>query len=180
MLGDFGASVIDADAISKEVTGVNGVALTEIASAFGSGLVSAAGILDRNKLRSLVFQDPSAKMRLEAILHPLIRQKMLANAVLATSQNSPCIVFDIPLLVESDTWRKVMDWIIVVDCSIDTQHARVMERNGLSSDMIQRVIASQSNRLVRLRAADIVLHNDAISLVQLAQSVRAFASKIGL
>ncbi len=180
ILQDLGASVVDADAISKAVTEVNGIALPQIMSTFGPDLVSITGVLDRDRLRDIVFQNSSAKKELEAILHPHIRREMLAKASLAAAQNSACIVFDIPLLVESGSWRNVADTIIVVDCSNETQQARVMERNGLAPDTIQRVIASQASRIVRLRASDIVLHNDDISLDQLTQNVQSIATQIGL
>ena len=180
ILQDLGASVVDADAISKAVTEVNGIALPQIMSTFGPDLVSITGVLDRDRLRDIVFQNSSAKKELEAILHPHIRREMLAKASLAAAQNSACIVFDIPLLVESGSWRNVADTIIVVDCSNETQQSRVMERNGLAPDTIQRVIASQASRIVRLRASDIVLHNDGISLDQLTQNVQSIATQIGL
>lgn len=180
IMRDLGATVIDADAISKEVTGAGGAALPAIASSFGINLISSDGALSREKMRDIVFLDASAKARLEAILHPLIKKEMLARAVLAQSQGSACIVFDIPLLVESETWRNIVDCVLVVDCSPETQQVRVSARSSLNLPMIQRMMGSQASREKRLRAADLVVFNDDLSLTQLAAQVKTIAPKIGL
>jgi dephospho-CoA kinase len=180
MLCNLGAIVIDADAISKEITGVNGVALQDIVSVFGQHLISPIGGLDRDKMREIVFHDPSARIRLEAILHPLIHKEMQARAYHAAFMETACIVFDVPKLVESGTWRGTVAQVLVIDCSTETQQARVMARSGLEKTMVQRILAAQATRQERLNAADIVLFNDGISLAQLTLLVQSIASKIGL
>lgn len=180
MLQKLGATIVDADAISREMTGPGGCASVQIEATFGSTAINHEGALDRERMREIIFQDSAARAKLESILHPLIRQRMLADADHAISLGSECIVFDVPLLVESKAWRGLMDKIVVVDCSVETQQVRVMQRSSLSMTMIQRVIASQASRGLRLRGADVVVFNDGISLSQLSQQVQAIAVKIGL
>lgn len=180
MLQKLGAAIVDADAISRATTAPNGAALPAIATCFGPDFLSIDGALNRQKMRETIFRDPAAKSQLEHILHPLIRREMLAEAAMASSRGVPCVVFDIPLLVESGAWRNFVDSVLVVDCTPETQIQRVKERNGLSEEIVLSVISTQANRNDRLRAADIILFNDGCSLEQLATCVQAVASKIGL
>lgn len=180
MLTNLGAAIIDADAFSRAATAPKGLALPAIASLFGPEFLSADGSLNRQKMRDTIFREPEAKRKLENILHPLIRSEMLTSANLASSRGAPCVVFDIPLLVESEAWRNLVDSVLVVDCTQETQMRRVKERNGLSEEVILSIISTQASRNDRLRAADIVLFNDSCSLGQLASCVQAIAAKIGL
>ena len=93
---------------------------------------------------------------------------------------TPCIVFDIPLLVESGHWRSKLDKILVVDCSEATQVARATQRSGLSAEEVKKIIASQTSRAERLRVADVVIDNENISLEYLASEVEKIASQFGL
>ena len=180
LLAQQGASLIDADAISRSATAAQGLAIASIASTFGAEFITENGALDRDRMRSLVFSDPLAKSRLESIVHPFVGQEIARQAQVAQSAGSPCIVFDIPLLVESRHWRTSLDRILVVDCSRDTQIARVMARNGLAREDVEKIVATQSPRARRLQAADIVLFNDGISLTQLGALVRQIAAQFGL
>ena len=180
MLQKLGAVIVDADAISRTSTATNGVAITEIAAVFGPEFIDSDRALNRQKMRETIFKDPAAKSKLERIVHPLIRKEMLAQAVFASSNGAACVVFDIPLLVESGTWRNFVHSVLVIDCTGETQLQRVKERSGLTNETIQRIVASQTNREDRLRAADFVIFNNSCSTDQLAISVRAIASKIGL
>lgn len=180
MLQKLGAIIVDADAISRAVTAAGGAAVPEIATVFGPEFVDLDGALDRHKMRETVFKDSNAKKNLEQILHPLIRREMLIQAELASSRGASCVVFEIPLLVESGTWRNFVDSVLIVDCTAETQKRRVKERNGLSDEMVHNVMAAQASRRDRLAAADIVLFNDNCSLNQLAARVQAIAFKIGL
>lgn len=171
---------MDADAISHAATSSNGAAIPEIATAFGPEFIDQNGALNRQKMRELAFKDSSAKRKLERILHPLVRSEMSAQAKLAVLRGVTCIVFDIPLLVESGTWRNSLNFILVVDCTIATQILRVKARSDLAHEIVQSIISAQASRGDRLRAADIVLFNDGGSLEQLATQVRAIAAEIGL
>lgn len=180
MLQGLNASVIDADEISRRLTARQGAALPQIAATFGPAFIDANGALNRPKMRETVFNDSSAKTRLEGILHPLIREEMLVQANLACAQGAACVVLDIPLLVESGAWRNFIDLVLVVDCTASTQVSRVIARNGLSDAAVQSMMAAQLSREERLLAADIVLFNDDCSMEQLVSSVSAIAPKIGL
>ena len=105
MLVGCGATLVDADAIARQVTASGGAAVKEIASQFGDDVITADGALDRDRMRQLAFNDPAARLRLEAIVHPLVGQETLRQAGQAVKAGSPCLVFDIPLLVESGRWR---------------------------------------------------------------------------
>lgn len=180
LLHKLGASVVDADAISRAATAPNGSAMPEIAIAFGPAFVALDGALNRTKMREAVFKDPAAKKKLEHIVHPLVRREMLAQADFAISRDATCVVFDIPLLVESGEWRSFLDSVLVVDCTVESQVLRVKERSGLAEETVRSVISAQASRSDRLRAADVVIFNDYCSLAQLAAQVQSIAYEIGL
>ncbi|CAB5666554.1 Dephospho-CoA kinase [Delftia tsuruhatensis] len=155
-----GAVVVDADRISRSLTAAAGAALPEIIRSFGPGLIDASGALDRARMRELVFQQPDARQRLEAIIHPLVARQTAQEVDQATAAGCRLIVHDIPLLVESGRWPGLLDAVLVVDCRPETQIVRVMARNGLSREAVASIIATQASRAVRLAAADWVLYND--------------------
>jgi dephospho-CoA kinase len=175
-----GAALVDADAISRAVTAAGGSAIKEIAAQFGPHLVAANGAMDRDRMRQVAFDDPSARRRLESIVHPLVGQETLRQYEQAVGDGKTCVVFDIPLLVESGRWRQQLDLVLVVDCSEATQVRRVMARNGWSRDVVEKILAGQANRDLRLSAADICLCNDGLSLEALEAQVRRLAVRFGL
>ena len=156
-----GVAVIDTDAIAHALTAPGGAAMSGIRAEFGAGVSSADGALDRAAMRAIVFADPAARKRLEAILHPMIRSES-ERQLLASSTNANCsyAILMVPLLIESGDYRKRVDRIAVVDCAEATQIARVMRRNGLAPNEIQRILAAQATRAERLAAADDVIDND--------------------
>lgn len=180
MFAKMGAAVIDADAISRAATGAGGLAIDTLRETFGASMLTAEGALDRDQMRALVFVDPLAKARLESIVHPLVGMAIAEQSKQADLTGAWCIVFDIPLLVESLHWRATLDRVLVVDCSQDTQIQRVTARNGLSVDAVKNIIASQAPRPLRLRAADAVVYNDGITIVDLAQQMREFSTQFEL
>ncbi|MGH8820097.1 MAG: dephospho-CoA kinase [Rhodoferax sp.] len=180
ILADLGAAIIDADAIARGVTLPGGAAISPIAMEFGGGLITPDGALDRDRMRELAFADASAKRRLEAIIHPLVGQEIQRQAEAAIRAGFPCVVFDIPLLVESGRWRQDLDWVLVLDCSTETQIERVMARSRLSRAAAQQIIAAQAPRLLRLAAADMVIANDGLPLALLPAQVRQIAARFGL
>jgi dephospho-CoA kinase len=175
MFAARGAAVIDSDAIARSVTAANGSAMPAIAEAFGKEFVTAEGALDRDQMRALVFSDPSAKQHLEAIVHPLVGMATQAQAQAAIQAGHTLLVFDVPLLVESPRWRKLVDKVLVVDCLESTQIARVMARSGLARDAVQNIIRAQATRAQRLAAADITLFNEGLDLAQLQTAVDALS-----
>ena len=170
LLSQQGATLVDADAISRRLTEPGGAAIAALATEFGPEIVGRSGALDRDRMRQLVFADASAKRRLEVILHPMIGAETQRQAEVAAT---PVIVFDVPLLVESAHWRGRVDRVLVVDCEESTQVARVLARSGLSADAVLAIIAQQASRPLRRACADAVLYNDALSLQDLAQHVTA-------
>jgi dephospho-CoA kinase len=177
MLQTHGATVIDADAISRACTAPNGLAILAIATTFGAKFVAADGSLDRERMRTLVFQKPSARQALEAIVHPLVGDEIKRQTEAAAT---PCIVFDIPLLVESPRWRKQLDCVLVVDCLLATQIRRARERSGWSDETIDAAMRNQATRQQRLAAADLVVYNEGLSLEQLQRAVAQVAHGFGL
>ena len=178
MFATRGAAVIDSDAIARSVTAANGSAMPAIAEAFGKEFVTPEGALDRDRMRALVFSDPSAKLRLEAIVHPLVGMATQAQAQAAIQAGHTLLVFDVPLLVESPRWRKLVDKVLVVDCLESTQIERVIARSGLARDAVQNIIQAQATRAQRLAAADITLFNEGLNLEQLQVAVDALTLNV--
>jgi len=152
--------------------------MPSIAEAFGKEFVTLDGALDRERMRALVFSNPSAKLRLEAVVHPLVGLATQAQALAAVQSGHTLLVFDVPLLVEYTRWRKLVDKVLVVDCLESTQIARVMARSGLSKDAVQNIISAQATRAQRLAAADITLFNEGLDLEQLRLAVDALTLNV--
>ena len=173
LLADKGIPVIDADAISRACTAPGGAALPAIAQAFGDAVFEAPGILNRDAMRALVFDQPKARAQLQALLHPMIAAEIERQASQAALASPPCIAFDIPLLVESKRWRAVLDRVLVVDCQAQTQIDRVMQRSGLTPESVQKIMAAQSSRVARLQCADYVLFNESVTIDAISQQLGA-------
>ena len=136
--------------------------------------------MNRDWMRRQVFADVSARHRLEAIIHPLVSAAAARQAQAAVANGHACIVFDIPLLVESSRWRQALDRVLVVDCPEETQAARVMARSHWPRELVTSAMAGQAPRSARLAAADICIYNEQLSLAALGQQVRQLASRFGL
>lgn len=175
-LREAGAAIVDTDAISRTLTQADGVAMPAIAAQFGPSFVAADGALDRELMRALAFSDPAARHRLEAILHPLITAEALAQADAATA---PLTVFDVPLLVESGRWRPRAARVLVVDCAVETQIERVLQRPGWTRERIEGALATQATRPARRAAADAVILNDGLTLTALRNEVLSLAALWG-
>ena len=121
-------------------------------------------------MRSLVFDDPRSLKLLESITHPLIKLISEQTALRSLETNPPYIIFMIPLLFESQGWQGRFQKIVVVDCTIDHQIERVILRNNIHQDVIEKIIATQAPRAVRLQYADYVLNNNG-SFDELKQQV---------
>ena len=164
-----GALLVDTDAISRSLTAPGGGAMPAIEAQFGARFVASNGALDRAAMRELAFHDPKAKQALEAILHPMIGAETARQSALAAPGQH--VVFDVPLLVESGRWRRLVDRVLVVDCDEATQIARVMARSGLSEAAVRAILAQQATRAQRRAAADAVIHNEGLTLSQLRDEV---------
>ncbi|MEW6370141.1 MAG: dephospho-CoA kinase [Pseudomonadota bacterium] len=157
MFGALGASIVDTDQIAHALTAPHGAAMPALLAEFGADFATPDGALDRAKMRQLVFSDPGARARLEAILHPRIREATAAAAAIASGAY---VIFVVPLLIESGTWRERVTRVLAIDCPEDMQVARVMARNGLTEEQVRAIMAAQVTRAQRLAAADDVVVND--------------------
>ena len=178
MFTALGAVVIDADAISRSLTTPHGTAVATIKQQFGETMISANGSLNREHMRELVFTDIGAKKRLEAIIHPLIKLEMQRQDQAAADSAAKLIVYDIPLLVESQNWRAILDHVLVIDCLEQTQINRVMLRNTLKQEDVEKIIVSQASRKMRNSAADILIFNDSITVEYLREQVTRVAQHL--
>ena len=164
----LGATVVDTDAISHELTGPDGAAIAKIRQQFGAAFVDAGGAMDRKRMRDLVFSDPDEKQRLEALLHPMIRAESARRIAASTGLYAVHVV---PLLIESPEQRARVGRVLVVDCPEELQVSRVRQRSGLPDAEVRRIMASQVQRDKRLAAADDVIDNSG-SIAALQQQVR--------
>jgi dephospho-CoA kinase len=163
----LGIDIVDADIVARDVVAIGTPALTTIVDKFGSDILLADGQLNRQKLRSLVFTNDDNKSWLNSLLHPLIRESMLCELKASTS---PYCILVAPLLLENKL-QKFVDRVLVVDVSIETQIDRTLTRDKSNRSEIEAIIASQISRADRLAAADDVINNDDITLIELKQQV---------
>jgi dephospho-CoA kinase len=155
-LETLGVPLIDADQLARQMVEPGSPVLKEITDAFGNHLLDDAGQLDRAALRNVVFDRPDERARLEAILHPRIRQAMLDWLA---EQQAPYAVLVIPLLYET-CQNLLADRVLVVDCEPELQVQRVVERDGLSLAQIEQILAAQVDRHTRLQGADDIIENN--------------------
>ncbi|MCB2021649.1 MAG: dephospho-CoA kinase [Burkholderiaceae bacterium] len=167
MFVEFGAMLVDTDAIARQITLPGGEAIDPIVAAFGPAVLDADGGLDRAAMRAHVFNDAAAKQQLEAILHPMIG--IVATRQAAAAKGS--VVFDVPLLAESLHWRDRVDRVLVVDCTEATQVARVVLRPGWTEAAARAVVAQQATRAARRACADAVIYNEALTIDALREEV---------
>jgi dephospho-CoA kinase len=172
LFGERGAAVIDTDLIAHALTAPGGLAMPAIVAAFGPDFVSASGALDRVRMRTLAFTEPAAKKQLEAILHPMIR---VETERATQAAGGAYLLYVVPLLVESGSWRARVDRVLVVDCPEALQVARVMRRNAMREDEVRAIMAAQASRAQRLAAADDVIVNDTDAAHLLPQVERLHA-----
>jgi len=164
-----GAALVDTDAIALELSGADGLAIPGLREAFGDEAIDASGALNRAHMRSLVFSDPQARRRLEAILHPMIGAEAQRRAAEAQAE---VVVFDVPLLAESLHWRARVDRVLVVDCDEATQIERVMSRSNWTRSAVEQVIGQQATRSARRQRADAVIFNQGMTIAELENEVR--------
>ena len=152
----LGIPVIDADVISHEVTQPDGSAFEEIISSFGSSILDENGLIDRKKMRAIIFDDASKKEMLERIIHPKVREEMFNSA---SQSNDHYLIVSVPLLVETGM-NEMMDRTLVVDCSEETQIERLMHRDKITLGEAKSILRNQTNRSTRLKAADDLIVNE--------------------
>jgi len=161
ILQELGAVVIDTDEIAHRLTAAGQSGALAVREKFGARFLRADSALDRDRMRELVFADPAARRKLEAILHPLIRAQV-AVEVSAAAKRAPAsyIVIVVPLLIETGAYRDLVQRILVVDCSEELQIARAARRSGLGAAAVRAIIASQTSRVERLAHADDIVSNE--------------------
>ena len=156
-----GAVLIDADVAARQVVVPGSRGLTRIAAAFGDDVLHPDGSLDRERLGAIVFGDPGLRAKLNAVVHPLVRQWMLAAeriAVQAAGPPGPVIVHDVPLLAES-RGKGGFDLVIVVDVPPELQVERLVSLRGMTPEQARARMAAQASREQRLAVADVVIDN---------------------
>lgn len=152
----YGIPVSDADLIAHQLVEPGKPAHQKIIESFGTNILNEDQTLDRAALRQLVFDNPQKKQHLEEIIHPLVYVTMNQWA---EKQNSPYVIFSIPLLIETNHQHDV-DRVLVIDAPEAIQIERVQKRNDLSVEEIRKIISTQVSRHERQRAADDLISNE--------------------
>lgn len=165
--------VIDLDQISKEITDTNHQAAEEIKSAFGN-VFDKDNLLDRKKLKEIIFSDRNQKINLEKILHPKILQEVKKK--LKTLSNESYVVIDIPLLFETNQYTSLISRSLVIDCEVNDQIERVKKRDNIGTSIIQSIINQQIDRKTRIAKGDDIVLNDG-SIEKLTESIKALHKK---
>lgn len=156
MLAALGASIIDADQISRALTAPNGLALPAIRETFGSSVFHADGTLDRPALSALVFADKAAIAKLNAIIHPLVKQQMDEQLAVCRKNGAPVVVLDVPLLFEANM-QHMGDLVACVTAPEKEQIARMHSRNGYTREEALSRIRNQMPVSEKARLSDIVI-----------------------
>jgi dephospho-CoA kinase len=177
LLANLGAGIVDTDLIAHQITAPQGAAIALIREQFGPEFITTDGALDRSRMRALVFQNPEARKLLESITHPLIRQETTKQALESVRDGALYLVFAVPLLIESGSWKPLIDHLVVMDCPKETQIERVMQRSNLTRQEIEGILAAQASREERIGQADTVIKNEG-SLSDLAEEVQSLHQKI--
>lgn len=155
LFANLGVPIIDADEISRSLTQSNQAVLQQIEQTFGSDILLENGELNRIELKARIFTNPFAKKQLEAILHPQIFAEI--SKKIQQLSNNYCII-SIPLLFETNA-QSLVNRILVIECDLPTQIARVQKRDNLPVEQIQAIIDSQASAAFRKANADDLLNN---------------------
>ena len=164
----LGTKVIDADVISHEVTEPSGSAFEEILSEFGSEILDENGLINRKKMRAIIFDDQSQKKILEEIIHPKVRDEMFKRI---NKSDDHYLIVSVPLLVETGM-NRIMDRTLLVDCSEDTQIKRLMHRDKITLNEARAILKNQASRSDREKIADDLIVNEKnVTLIELENEV---------
>lgn len=178
LFADHGATIIDADAISRELMEPGQHVLAEVVETFGDHLLDKSGRLDRARLAEIVFNDDTARERLNSIVHPAVRAEAtrLREAALAADPHEAVVIQDIPLLVETGQADR-FDGVIVVDTDRDTRLHRLVENRGMETEDANARIAAQATDEQRREAADWIINNSG-TLAETQAQVDAIWAKL--
>ena len=164
----LGTQVIDADIISHQVTEPSGSAFEEILSEFGSEILDEKGLINRKKMRAIIFNDPSQKKILENIIHPKVRDEMFQRI---NKSDDHYLIVSVPLLVETGM-HQIMDRNLLVDCSEDTQIERLMHRDKITLNEAKAILKNQASRSDRKKIADdLIVNENNVTLIELENEV---------
>ncbi len=156
---DLGAPVIDTDVLAREVVAPGEPALEQLTDAFGNEILREDGTLDRDGLRSKVFDDPEARRRVEAILHPAIRQRLRGRLRELEKQDETYCIIVVPLLVETG-FQELVDRVLVVEAPRERRIEWVMARNGMAREEVERIMDAQASSEERQSVAHDIIDND--------------------
>lgn len=163
----LGVPVIDADEVSRALTGPGGKALPEVALAFGADMIDAQG-MKRDLMRDIIFSDPKAKEKLESILHPMIKREMFEQL---KAVKAPYVILSVPLLLESGRWADAVKRVLVIDVTEDEQINRLVYERHMSEEQARAIIDAQVSRADRVAAADDLIDNSG-TLEELEEKVK--------
>ena len=176
ILTELGAAIVDADMLSREVVAPGHDGWKEIVATFGGDVLQADQNLDRQKLRTLIFNNPDARRQLEAIIHPRVRALAERRIREHGEAGYAVVVYEVPLLFEGN----LQEWlrpVILVASNVDIQRQRLQRRDGLDPTAAQKHIDAQMSLEDKRKLADYVIENDG-SLADLESQVRAVLAKI--
>jgi len=176
ILAQLGAAIVDADVLSREVVAPGHEGWKEIVATFGSEVLQTDQTLDRQKLRTLIFNNPDARKQLEAIIHPRVRALAERRIREHGEAGYAVVVYEVPLLFEGN----LQEWlrpVILVACDVEIQRQRLRQRDGLDAAAAQKHIDAQMSLEEKRKLADYVIENDG-SLADLESQVRVVLAKI--
>lgn len=176
ILESLGSAIVNADALSREVVEPGREAWQEIVAAFGAEVLQPDQGLDRQKLRTTIFNNPEARRKIESIIHPRVRALAEQRIREHTAAGFDIVVYEVPLLFEGN----LHEWlrpVILVACDVDTQLQRLQQRDGLDRAQAQKHIDAQMSLAEKRRLADYVIENNG-SLDELKRQVEAVLEKI--
>ncbi|ELV8716694.1 TPA: dephospho-CoA kinase [Vibrio vulnificus] len=152
----FAIDIVDADIVARQVVAPGSAGLTAIVDHFGADILTCEGELDRGQLRQRIFAHSEEKQWLNALLHPMIRRKMIEDLA---QVSSPYALLVVPLLVENQL-QTLCDRVLVVDVEEKTQLQRTMDRDGVDEQQVRAILKAQASRHERLALADDVIKNE--------------------
>lgn len=176
ILQRLGAAIVNADDLAREVVLPGREAWKEVVAAFGVDILQTDQNLDRQKLRTLIFNQPEARKRLESIIHPRVRALAEERIRQYGAAGYPVVIYEVPLLFEG----KLQEWlrpVILVACNLETQTARLQKRDHLARADAEKHIAAQMSLAEKRRLADYVIENNG-SLADLERQTRQILEKL--
>ena len=176
ILQSLGAAIVNADDLAREVVEPGHEAWKEIVASFGTDILQSDQTLDRQKLRTLIFNQPEARKRLESIIHPRVRALAEERIRQYAAAGYPVVIYEVPLLFEGN----LQEWlrpVILVACDVETQTARLQKRDHLTAAEAEKHIAAQMSLKDKRRLADYVIENNG-SLEDLERQTRQILEEL--